>query len=242
MTTNEILGDTIPRMYDRPLVWPVGRSSGIAYVDGVFSEKFCSNIISFCEENKDLSFQGKTMGGIKLDTKVSYDWYLEQTSGVPQNKSQEFDKRVFDKLWEVLNLYKNVTPQLSNSTNGSVCMTNDTGYQIQKYPKNIGFYNEHIDGAPWTGIPARRTLGVIVYLNTIVDGGGTGFPAHDLIIDAVAGRVAVFPASWTHPHSGLMPLSDDKWIISTFVESMGSNAQQCGPQCDHHHDLEATNS
>lgn len=212
-------------------IWPAGRSSAIAYMDNVFTEKFCSSLINFCEDNSDQCIQGKTLGGVKLDTKVSYDWYLEQPQDIPQNKSQEFDKRIFTKLWEVLSLYKNTIAQLSNSTNAEFCMINDTGYQIQKYPKNTGFYNEHIDGAPWTGVAARRTLGVIVYLNTVEKGGGTAFPAHDCIVDAVAGRVAIFPASWTHPHCGLMPVSSDKWIVSTFVESSGSNASQCGPEC-----------
>jgi hypothetical protein len=101
--------------------------------------------------------------------------------------------------------------------NFDTCMVSDTGYQVQRYKQNSGFYNEHIDGSPWISGSTTRTLGLILYLNTVQEGGGTNFPFHQTTVDAVAGRVAVFPAYWTHPHEGLMPLSSDKWIVSSFI-------------------------
>ena len=60
-------------------------------------------------------------------------------------------------------------------------------------------------------------LGAIIYLNTVETGGETYFREHDLKIPAKAGSIALFPAYWTHPHQGCVPISDDKWIVSTFV-------------------------
>jgi hypothetical protein len=110
---------------------------------------------------------------------------------------------------------------------------NDSGYQIQRYHRCSGYYSEHIDGAPFFSYSANRMLGVIVYLNNVELGGGTHFPMHQLEISAVAGRVAMFPAYWTHPHSGLMPYSSDKWIISTFVQSVldSQGSHVCTEEC-----------
>ena len=62
-----------------------------------------------------------------------------------------------------------------------------------------------------------RVLAILVYLNTITDGGGTNFGIHDYSVEAEIGKIVVFPTNWTHPHMGLVPYSSDKWIISSFV-------------------------
>jgi hypothetical protein len=94
----------------------------------------------------------------------------------------------------------------------------DTGYRIQHYPKNHGYYRKHHDGDQWTdGAINKRVLGIVVFLNDVDFGGGTIFPEHDLTIPARAGDVAVFPASWTHPHLGEIPVSNEKWIVSSFI-------------------------
>lgn len=202
-----------------PFTFPCGRPSAIAYVDGIFSPDFCASLIEYCSNNMQKSKVGRTMGGVDIRTKVSTDWHIEQISQSeePRNEEHKFDRQIFPRLWEIINLYKETFPTLCQPDSFQFCMTADTGYQVQKYAKNIGFYNPHTDGSPWVGNASHRTLGVIIYLNTVETGGGTHFPFHQTVIDAVAGRVALFPAYWTHPHEGLMPLSSDKWIVSTFV-------------------------
>jgi hypothetical protein len=58
-----------------------------------------------------------------------------------------------------------------------------------------------------------------MYLNTIERGGETFFPLHDLKIKATAGTISLFPAAWTHPHTSCVPISSDKWIVSSFILS-----------------------
>lgn len=203
--------------YDNTLlnqfVWPLGKSVGIAYVDSIFSDNFCNNIIEYCLGNQEKSNTGKTLGGVKPTIKVSQDWGI----GFLDNSSElenEFDFRISEELKRCIYIYKNSFMHLQTQSNASGFVAGDTGYQVQLYKKNIGFYSEHIDGAPW--VERSRVLAGIVYLNTVEDGGGTQFPMQNITINAVAGRVALFPAHWLYPHSGLMPLSSDKWIISTF--------------------------
>lgn len=224
MTLSELLSSTIsepaaPLSNPVPFTFPCGRPSAIAYVDGVFSLEFCNSLIAYCSSNMSKSKVGRTMGGVDIRTKVSTDWHIEQIpqSEEPTNEEQEFDRHIYPRLWEIINLYKETFPTLCQPDSFPYCMTADTGYQVQKYSQNVGFYNPHTDGSPWVASASHRTLGVIIYLNTVESGGGTHFPFHQQVINAVAGRVALFPAYWTHPHEGLMPLSSDKWIVSTFV-------------------------
>ena len=205
-----------------PLVWPAGHAGAIAYADGIFEESFCSNLIKWCQDHPQRSKVGLTMGGVKLDTKVSTDWNLLAEMG---ELEQEFDSRIFEGLWGVIEIYQRTFKHLQDPENVNSFASSDTGYQIQKYDKNIGFYTSHIDGSPWTNVAALRSLGAIIYLNTVDVGGETNFPLHNIKVGAVAGRVSLFPAYWTHPHGGLMPMSSDKWIISSFIEA--AHPQSC---------------
>lgn len=206
----------IKNLPDSTMVWPAGKSGYIGYCDNIFDQNFCNSLIDLCLDMPDRSSYGKTLGGVQRHIKNSIDWALDANYDIPQNKEQEFDKRIYDETQKVANLYRlSFQHLLFHCDEDSFCKR-DSGYQVQKYEQNIGSYTEHLDGALWID-SGPRTLGLILYLNTVETGGGTQFPIQDITINAVAGRVAVFPAYWTHPHSGLMPLSSDKWIVSTFM-------------------------
>lgn len=216
---------------ETPLMWPKDHSGAIAFVDGVFEENFCNNLIQWCLDNPDRSKRGLTMGGIKLDTKVSTDWNVSAEGDLLE---QEFDARLFEGLWRVVHVYHKTFRHLQDPEHINTFATGDTGYQIQRYEQKQGFYTTHIDGSPWTTSASFRTLGAIIYLNTVDNGGGTVFPLHNVTIDAVAGRVALFPAYWTHPHGGLIPLSSEKWIVSSFIEAIPRSECTCDGE-DHEH-------
>ena len=128
-------------------------------------------------------------------------------------KLAKFESKVFECYSEHLQKYFDSYPSLEGWTDRQ-----DTGYQYQKYSKGEGFYKSHIDGAPYLKNDARtRVLASVVYLNTVEVGGGTHFDYHEFTCDAVEGRVVTFPATFTTLHGGLVPMSDDKHIISTFV-------------------------
>lgn len=215
-----------------PFVFPCGRTSAIAYMDNVFDGSMCQDLIQYCESHQSGSKVGRTMGGVNLRYKVSRDWHLTTISEDAKEREDEkvLDSFIFHRLWKIIDIYKGTFPALMLPDSINHCMGSDTGYQIQKYTQNSGFYNPHIDGSPWLPSSVTRTLGVIIYLNTVEVGGGTNFPLHQTIVDAVQGRVAMFPAYWTHLHEGLMPLSSDKWIISTFV-NCSNGVEMHGEDC-----------
>ena len=94
----------------------------------------------------------------------------------------------------------------------------DTGFQIQKYKANEGHYQlYHNDFAIFDKDPQfYRLITFIFYLNTVDEGGETEFWGK-YKVKPVAGRLVIFPASWTYPHCGLMPISHDKYIITGWL-------------------------
>ncbi len=63
-----------------------------------------------------------------------------------------------------------------------------------------------------------RILAVIVYLNDVEEGGETEFLFQHKRIKPKAGTALIFPAYFTHPHRGNPPLSNNKYILSSWYE------------------------
>ena len=64
---------------------------------------------------------------------------------------------------------------------------------------------------------AARYLVFLWYLNDVADGGETVFVDIDMKVAPRAGRLLVFPPYWMYQHAGLPPVSNDKYIISTYL-------------------------
>ena len=93
-----------------------------------------------------------------------------------------------------------------------------TGLQIQKY--NPGdYFKPHIDSLP------GRVFAVILYLNTLENdqGGKTSF-YDGRVIKPEQGKLIIFPATWTHLHSGCEVIKGHKYIITSFLRKRISNA------------------
>jgi hypothetical protein len=90
-----------------------------------------------------------------------------------------------------------------------------TGYKIQHYKRNEGHFKWHFDAlgpGAW-----ERQLAMVIYLNSVEEGGETRFHRQNLSVKPVAGDAVFFPTFWTHMHCGESPRSEDKYVISSFV-------------------------
>ena len=64
---------------------------------------------------------------------------------------------------------------------------------------------------------SNRYLALLWYLNDVAEGGETVFPKLGVSIAARQGRMLVFPPYWMFQHAGLPPLSNEKYILSTYL-------------------------
>jgi hypothetical protein len=59
------------------------------------------------------------------------------------------------------------------------------------------------------------------YLNDVEEGGETAFDdkvsEYYLKVKSKQGRIVMFPPMWMYPHKGLKPISNPKYIISTYM-------------------------
>ena len=89
-------------------------------------------------------------------------------------------------------------------------------FQIQRYRENKGKFVYHHDESIERNENRTRVLTYIWYLNDVEVGGETEINATTRI-KPETGKLLLFPASWTYPHCGIMPVSNDKYIITGWV-------------------------
>lgn len=107
-------------------------------------------------------------------------------------------------------------------------------YNLDFFPKEYGFeevrmkrydvndkdqFGLHADVGDYGS--ARRFLVMFFYLNDVDVGGETAFDdksgEYCLKIKPKQGRAVLFPPMWMYPHKGLKPISNPKYIISTYA-------------------------
>ena len=70
--------------------------------------------------------------------------------------------------------------------------------KVVRYSAGEGRFDEHIDVGDYAS--ARRFLTYFIYQVT-----------------AKRGRIVMFPPTWQYPHSGMVPKSEDKYILTTYL-------------------------
>jgi len=87
-------------------------------------------------------------------------------------------------------------------------------FRIKRYlTDNDDRFDTHVDVTDYES--ARRFLSFFWYLNDVAEGGGTEFD--DLTIQPKTGTMVMFPPLWMFPHRGHRPISNQKYLLSTYL-------------------------
>tara|TARA_A100000172_G_C3029512_1_gene106123 strand:- start:90 stop:716 length:627 start_codon:yes stop_codon:yes gene_type:complete len=174
--------------------------------ENTLSKEFCDHVIK--KFDADPSKQDGIVGA-KIQR---VDKKLKDTKDITITRQPNWadeDKVFYDSLNLGLEEYNNYLYNLNkdccrgfpNPTFG----TSDTGYKVQKYEPD-GFYDWHHDWSMTASPVASRIYTFMWYLNTIEekDDGYTEF-VDGTKIQPVAGKLIMFPATWTYLHRGYPP-------------------------------------
>lgn len=63
-----------------------------------------------------------------------------------------------------------------------------------------------------------RELAFMTYLNDVSDGGGTDFPYQNFQSKAEQGLTLIWPAGFTHPHIGIVSMTETKYIVTGWMK------------------------
>ena len=153
--------------------------------------------------------KGMTLGDtVQKDWKDSLDRYMTMyINGAYQNNA--INNIIAKSIKEHIEKYKEENPEL-NLLDKWVIRDN---YNLQKYSPGGGYHVLHCENYN-TGKHRTNILAWMYYLNTVREGGGTYFSNFDLTVNAVEGRLVIWPAYWTHFHKGIVSKTYDKYIAT----------------------------
>lgn len=170
----------------------------------------CAEFIKWFWNNTDLHVQGKVYGGVDASS-------LSNTVNLDRkNTTQAYPKPedpISDTITKIIfSGYDEYASKLPVPQGQPLCTTT---YSIRVYRKGEGKFLEHVDQS--AGPNVTRIFGVILYLNTVDDGGETDFLDYNLKIKPEAGKLLIFPCNYLYRHQGNIPISDDKYIVTAFI-------------------------
>jgi len=91
----------------------------------------------------------------------------------------------------------------------------DLNFKVQRTKPSEGYHVWHSETTCSENY--GRVITWILYLNDVKEGGETELLHLSERITPKEGRLAVFPAGWTHTHRGNPPLSNTKYIVTGWV-------------------------
>tara|TARA_B110000967_G_C18882031_1_gene561631 strand:+ start:418 stop:1014 length:597 start_codon:yes stop_codon:yes gene_type:complete len=175
--------------------------------------ELCNDIINLFEQ-EDKRYEGMTLNGVDKNFKDTTDFIIPHGEERWDKITKLMNKELVANVVGYVKKYNNKINETYNLFNVDK-LTVDS-FQIQKYNKNVGKFEYHHDGACNYHKEKKRVLTFMWYLNDVEDGGETEFWS-SYNIKPEAGKLVLFPASWTFPHCGKTPISNDKYIITGWL-------------------------
>ena len=173
----------------------------IEVYDEALSADQCKQIIEYIEAQT--MGRGAFAGG-RLDLRTKDCW---QVPDMRFSNKDEASNLVIECLKQTLSEYRRTHPQITRSGKWGL----DDAYNLQKYDPNGAYFKSHCENDSKNN---PRMLAWMVYLNTVTDGGGTYFEGYDKTLEAVEGRMVIWPAYWTHHHNGIVSPTETKYIAT----------------------------
>jgi hypothetical protein len=216
----------------------------IGVFDNALSAEFCDQFIDLFEQSPHLK-QGTTSGGVDLNKKVSQDLYLnahpeyaQHLQHIQQVTAQHVFNYAEEHLFMIIgafglkvyhpktgqpvdvtfdNFEEVAKPQLPVLVQQLFRLGN---IQAQKYEVNKGGYPYwHSEVYPQLehNEALHRVLLFMFYLNDVHEGGETEFYYQQKKIAPKKGTMVIAPGYFTHTHRGNKPISNDKYILTSWV-------------------------
>lgn len=175
--------------------------------------ELCKEIIDIFE-NEPNKYKGVTRSGQNDNIKKTLDYSININTS-ENSKWFNVNKFLYDELLKNIKVFNDNLFEKFGQTflNKNLC---DTCFLMQKYDAKSGKFIYHDDFSMVNNMKMYRMITYIWYLNDVDEGGETEF-CGDFKVKPTAGKLVFFPASWCYPHKGIMPLSNDKYIITGWL-------------------------
>tara|TARA_Y200000002_G_scaffold363_1_gene358 strand:+ start:30420 stop:31001 length:582 start_codon:yes stop_codon:yes gene_type:complete len=184
-----------------------GDYNGIEEYKNVFSVDWCRKIIKRFEELSAMQMTVIQQQGLNRnqDERIYMDW-------ANHNAHYHADEDLCLHFFETMNKIYLEKYKTKYESLGLLFQHTAKGMSIQKTKPHQGYHAFHVENADLS--TSSRVLAYTVYLNSVKEGGETEFLYHGVKLKPEVGKLAIFPAYFTHPHRGNPIYEGTKYIIS----------------------------
>tara|TARA_Y100001001_G_scaffold55227_1_gene52011 strand:- start:341 stop:940 length:600 start_codon:yes stop_codon:yes gene_type:complete len=175
------------------------------------NDKLCNEIIKFFEENKSMQRIGITTTGYDPKLKKTTDMVIQPSD--LKNKKYSLFNSYFNLLKDCFLDYRNQYPFLKHKFFNRTHIGN---FNVQKY--NSGDHFSHLHSERVSLDSLHRLFAWMTYLNNVDDSGTTNFEYYDIKVKPEIGKTLIWPAEWTHAHTGSILKSGTKYIITGWIQ------------------------
>ena len=173
------------------------------------NDNLCKEIIRFFDENEKLQKNGATASGTNYTNKKTTDISINPND-LKNDKYKCFNSYI-DELYKCFIDYQLQWPFLKKMIKNV-----DIGsFNVQKYSKGDHFSEIHTERTDLK--TSNRLFAWMTYLDSVEDGGTTNFLHYGIKIKPEIGKTLIWPAEWTHAHSGEILNSGEKHIITGWM-------------------------
>jgi len=183
----------------------------ILTIDNSLDISLCDSLIKLFNDNEDTDLVMESLVGThtgNVNKTVRNNTYFNI-----KNKNDEILEGILRDAFKVYTKFLSAQNQSLDFINNNNMKIKDTGFMLNKYKKNTGFYTTHTDfNGDNFQTNGYRIVTYIWYLNDVLEGGETEF-IDGTKVKAERGKLLFFPSTWAYSHTGNKPLSSDKYII-----------------------------
>lgn len=186
----------------------------VGVFENAYSDEYCDRIVTYYNNMTAAGFGEDRMKqdsalNIKKDDVAVFANGERQIMEVPL---LGFTKEFNEKFWaEFYPAYAQKYAILTEYDNHSVY-----SYKIQKTSIGGGYHIWHSEDSARS--VCGRVLVWMLYLNDVDEGGETEFLYYPMRVKAKKGRLIIWPAGFTHTHRGNPPISNEKYVVTGWVE------------------------
>ena len=186
------------------------RDDFIGIFDNFFTDELCDKYIKYFENclTENLTVQRSTPSHQISDRStdlLSLKYFLETNL---HYVGAEFLATFWAKCYPLYNQKFSILQQFEKH--------NIFDLKIQKTMPGEGYHSWHTE--TMHRAERNRIMTFMLYLNDVEVGGETEFLYQKTRIKPQKDRLLIWPAGYTHPHRGNQPLSNEKYIITGWIE------------------------
>jgi hypothetical protein len=175
-------------------------NSNFTYIENnFFSKKYCKNVIDKFDNNLQKSKGEREYQGYDYKDLFYDNFIIDNT----------FFKKFTNKLSNSLQEYKKLYPEI-NLTESFWALAS---LRFKKFNKGKSFANFHSEQ---NLTYSNRVLSIQLYLTE--HNCGTQFYRDNFVIKSEIGRLAIFPAYFTHTHKGqICPENKERFMVTGYI-------------------------